>query len=106
MDLCRKHGISEATFYTWRKKYGAPWVSHKLMLEGIQVSSGGVRGFWNRNGLLPKPQGLMRLEKTASDRRIELRKDEIRRLERFHPEFRDLYIDARHTGSLVAVETF
>lgn len=21
-DLCRKHGISDATFYTWRKKYG------------------------------------------------------------------------------------
>ena len=22
-DLCRKHGISEATFYAWRSKYGA-----------------------------------------------------------------------------------
>jgi len=21
-DLCRKHGISDATFYVWRKKYG------------------------------------------------------------------------------------
>ena len=21
-DLCRKHGISDATFYTWRSKYG------------------------------------------------------------------------------------
>lgn len=21
-DLCRKHGISEATFYAWRSKYG------------------------------------------------------------------------------------
>jgi len=21
-DLCRKHGISDATFYTWRTKYG------------------------------------------------------------------------------------
>jgi putative transposase len=21
-DLCRKHGISDATFYIWRKKYG------------------------------------------------------------------------------------
>ena len=20
-ELCRKHGISDATFYTWRKKY-------------------------------------------------------------------------------------
>lgn len=22
VELCRKHGISDATFYTWRKKYG------------------------------------------------------------------------------------
>jgi putative transposase len=21
-DLCRKHGISEATFYNWKSKYG------------------------------------------------------------------------------------
>jgi putative transposase len=21
-DLCRKHGVSEASFYVWRKKYG------------------------------------------------------------------------------------
>ena len=22
-ELCRRHGISDATFYTWRNKYGA-----------------------------------------------------------------------------------
>ena len=27
MDLCRKHGISDATFYTWRTKYGGMEVS-------------------------------------------------------------------------------
>lgn len=21
-DICRKHGVSEPTFYTWKKKYG------------------------------------------------------------------------------------
>jgi putative transposase len=26
-DLCRKHGISEATVYTWRSKYGGLEVS-------------------------------------------------------------------------------
>ncbi|VVT34322.1 hypothetical protein RHIZ404_70016 [Rhizobium sp. EC-SD404] len=26
-ELCRKHGISDATFYTWRKKYGGMEVS-------------------------------------------------------------------------------
>jgi putative transposase len=26
-DLCRKHGISDATFYTWRSRYGGMEVS-------------------------------------------------------------------------------
>ena len=26
-DLCRKHGISDATFYNWRSKYGGMEVS-------------------------------------------------------------------------------
>jgi putative transposase len=23
-DLCRTHGISDATYYTWKSKYGGP----------------------------------------------------------------------------------
>lgn len=26
-ELCRKHGISDATFYNWRSKYGGMQVS-------------------------------------------------------------------------------
>ena len=26
-DLCRKHGISDATFYNWKSKYGGLTVS-------------------------------------------------------------------------------
>jgi transposase-like protein len=26
-ELCRRHGISDATFYTWRKKYGGLEIS-------------------------------------------------------------------------------
>lgn len=28
-DLCRKYGISDATFYTWCKKYGGMEVSRR-----------------------------------------------------------------------------
>jgi len=24
VDVCRKHGISSATFYQWKAKYGSP----------------------------------------------------------------------------------
>ena len=32
--LCRKHGISDATFYTWRSKYGGMEVSDARKLKG------------------------------------------------------------------------
>jgi putative transposase len=35
-DLCRKHGISEATFYAWRSKYGGMEVSDARKLKSLE----------------------------------------------------------------------
>jgi putative transposase len=35
-DLSRKHGISDATFYTWRSKYGGMEVSDARKLKGLE----------------------------------------------------------------------
>ena len=35
-DLCRKHGISDATFYTWRSKYGGMEVSDAKRLRALE----------------------------------------------------------------------
>ena len=35
-DLCRKHGISDATFYTWRSKFGGMEVSDARKLKGLE----------------------------------------------------------------------
>ncbi len=35
-DLCRKHGISDATFYKWRSKYGGMDVSDARKLKAIE----------------------------------------------------------------------
>jgi putative transposase len=35
-DLCRKYGISDATFYTWRKKYGGMEVSEAKRLKALE----------------------------------------------------------------------
>ena len=35
-DLCRKHGISEATFYNWKAKYGGMEVSEAKRLKTLE----------------------------------------------------------------------
>jgi putative transposase len=35
-DLCRKYGISEATFYNWKAKYGGLRVSEAKRLKGLE----------------------------------------------------------------------
>src|SRR6201987_12078 len=43
-DLCRKHGISEASFYNWKAKYGG--------LEGLEAKR--LRGLESENAKLKK----------------------------------------------------
>lgn len=38
-DLCRKHGISDATFYKWRSKYGGMEVSDAKRLRALEAEN-------------------------------------------------------------------
>jgi len=93
------HGLSFPT-------HGCMRVAQELALKGIQVSSTGVRGVWGRHNLLTKNERLLRLEKAVKGRKIALDAEQVRLLERFSPEFRERHIVTRHTGELVAVDTF
>ncbi len=86
--------------------HGCLRVAQQLALEGVQVSSGGVRGVWGRHNLMTKHERLLRLEQTVAKRRMKLTDEQIRLLEKFSPEFRERHIETRHTGDLVAVDTF
>jgi len=35
-DLCRKHGISDVTFYNWRSKFGGMDVSEARRLKSLE----------------------------------------------------------------------
>jgi putative transposase len=35
-DLCRKHGISDATFYNWKAKFGGMEVSEAKRLKALE----------------------------------------------------------------------
>lgn len=89
-----------------KPSHGCLRVSQQLALRGILVSSKGVRGVWGRHNLLTQHQRFLRLEKSVSATDIKLTEDQIRVLERFDPEFRERHIETRHTGYLVAVDTF
>ncbi len=38
-DLCRKHGISDATFYKWRSRYGGMEVSDAKKLKALEAEN-------------------------------------------------------------------
>jgi len=35
-DLCRKHGISDATYYNWKAKYGGMTISEAKRLKALE----------------------------------------------------------------------
>jgi len=42
-DLCRKHAISDATFNTWRKKYGGMEVPEVKRLKSLEEENARLR---------------------------------------------------------------
>ena len=43
VDLCRRHGISDATFYKWRAKYGGMDVSDAMRLRRLEEENARLR---------------------------------------------------------------
>ena len=42
-ELCRKHGISEATFYNWRKRYAGLMPSEVKRLRQLEEENGKLK---------------------------------------------------------------
>ncbi len=42
-ELCRKHGFSDASFYTWRKKYGGMSISEAKRLRELEAENGKLK---------------------------------------------------------------
>ena len=63
--------------------HGPMPVVQELMLRGIQVSCGGLRGVWQRHNLSTKHDRLLRLEKATTDRKLTLSEEQIKLLEGF-----------------------
>lgn len=44
-DLCRKHGVSDATVYKWKAKYGGMDVSEAKRLTGLEDENTSLKRF-------------------------------------------------------------
>jgi putative transposase len=42
-ELCRKHGVSEATFYNWRSRFGGMEVSQARRLKSLEAENGKLK---------------------------------------------------------------
>ena len=42
-ELCRKHGMSDATFYKWKAKYGGLQVSDVRRLKDLETENGKLK---------------------------------------------------------------
>ena len=42
-ELCRKHGISQQTFYNWKSKYGGMNVSEARRLKVLETENGKLK---------------------------------------------------------------
>ena len=43
-ELCRKYGVSDATFYTWRKKYGGLGAEELRRLKQLEDENRRLKG--------------------------------------------------------------
>ena len=53
LDLCRKHGMSSATFYTWKSKYGGLEEKNaklKRLLAEAMLDNPGLKDLLGKNG--------------------------------------------------------
>lgn len=86
--------------------HGAQRVANELRLQGVNVSSGGVRGVWLRHDLETKHKRLLRLEREAQQSDFVLSEKQIALLERHSVDFRCRHVEATRPGELLNQDTF
>lgn len=51
-DVCRKHGIADATYYHWRSKYGGMTVSDVKRLKALEEENAQLKRLVGEQALL------------------------------------------------------
>ena len=89
-----------------KPSHGAQRVANELRLQGVSVSSSGVRGVWSRHDIETRYKRLMRLEAHARDDTFLLSEEQVKLLERHSADFSCRHVESSAPGELLNQDTF
>ena len=85
---------------------GCVWLSDKLKLEGISVSSPTVQDLLIKNGMGKRYERLLKLEEKAAREALELTPEQVALIEKNTPCFRERHVESSRPGELLSQDTF
>jgi transposase InsO family protein len=86
--------------------WGCSRLRDTLHLEGISVSSVTIQSILNKSGMGSRYERLLKLESQAAEQAIELTPEQVARIEKNNPCFRERHIESSRPGELLAQDTF
>ncbi|MBC8477970.1 IS481 family transposase [bacterium] len=85
---------------------GCVFLSDKLKLQGVSVSSPTVQKILIKNKMGSRYERLLKLEQVALDDKIELTAEQVKFIEKANPCFRERHVESSRPGELLCQDTF
>jgi transposase InsO family protein len=86
--------------------WGCNRLSDYLKLEGINVSSPTVQDILIKQHMGSRYERLLKLEERALEQKIELTAQQVARIEKANPAFKERHIESSRPGELISQDTF
>jgi transposase InsO family protein len=85
---------------------GCVWLSDKLKLEGVCISSPTVQDILIKHGMGKRYERLLKLEEKAAQEALELTPEQVALIEKNNPCFRERHVESSRPGELLSQDTF
>ena len=85
---------------------GCVWLSDKLKLEGVSVSSPTVQDLLIKHGMGKRYERLLKLEEKAAQEALALTAEQVALIEKNNPCFRERHVESSRPGELLSQDTF
>jgi transposase InsO family protein len=86
--------------------WGCVKLSDHLKMQGISISSPTIQKIFIRNGMASIYDRLLLLEKKHLEEGMELSAEQIAKIERYNPVFRERHVESSRPGELLCQDTF